>query len=161
MVYQIDNTLMMKYTDVIFWDMIYTTFIHQCNILIPDKYNFHLVVCEVPTLYVKHNQVMNATATIVQLFKLDLDDKICLCSNLLVYHPSPIWPMIPLTFRSNRRKLSLWYLFHLVWWPCFLISKQHFCWFLLKVFKGLDRDVPPEPQNPYPFIFAQKGTRKF
>ncbi len=38
-----------------------------------------------------------------------------------------------LSFRSNRRKLCLCYLlFYLVWWPCFLISKQHFCWFLLK-----------------------------
>ncbi len=37
------------------------------------------------------------------------------------------------SFRSNKRKLCLCYsLFYLVWWPHFLISKQQFCWFLLK-----------------------------
>ncbi len=40
---------------------------------------------------------------------------------------------ISILFRSTTRKLFLCYLlFYLVWWPHFVISKQHFCWFLLK-----------------------------
>ncbi len=64
---------------------------------------------------------------------------------------------ICILFRSNRRKLSLCYLFklcyllfYLVWWhdawPRFLISKQHFHWFLL-IFGILTENITTKNQD--------------
>ena len=54
-----------------------------------------------------------------------------------------------ISFRSNRRKLCLCYLlFYLVWWPHFLISKQHVRWFLLKCLE-YSHQISPQKSKKY------------
>ncbi len=66
--------------------------------------------------------------------------------------------------RINKRKLCLCYLlFYLVWWPRFLISKQHFCWFLQKYLE-YSHQISSHKSEKYDLTFGTKitgGWKKF
>ncbi len=61
-----------------------------------------------------------------------------------------------ISFRINRRKLFLCYLlFYIVWWPCFLISKHHFYWYLLNYLE-YSHQILPQKSEKYDQTFGTK-----
>ena len=121
-----------------FQSLKFSAFMHAGNIIVLNEVYYYT--------HTPQSHIMCKLENFEKVILLKLADKVS-------FHPNISFTMkkscnLVTRLKVIRENCWCYLLFYLLWWPRFLISKQHFCWFLLNYLE-YSHQISPQKSEKY------------